>query len=272
MSVVSSPALSWLALAAAVLLVPVPAMATVRARGLATRSHRAGARRGTSWLALTRTLGACAAAVVVAVALTGGVVLGAAAAVLALAGARLVADAVRRRRGQRGQRALLAAVRLLVAEIESGARPEAALEAAAEASTEHSSAFGAAARAAADGAEVSPALLDDPALTSLAHAWQVAASAGVPLADVLSGVAADLAARADQDRAVAVALSAARSTAALLAGLPLLGIGLGAAMGARPLEFLLHSSAGRLVCCAGAVLDALGLLWTQRLARRAESP
>ncbi|MEO8888721.1 MAG: secretion system protein [Jatrophihabitantaceae bacterium] len=266
----ASSALAWLGLAAALLLVPAPAAAAARAQALAGGPPRARRRPGVRWPGRAMLLGAAAAGAIAVVTAAGGAALGVAAAVAGLVAARLITDAGARRRRGRGQRELLAAVCLLVAELESGSRPGAALGAAADAAPEHADAFRSAAEAAADAAAVGSVLLEDPALAGLGHAWSVATRAGVPLADVLSGVAADLASRVEQGRAVAVALSAARSTAALLAGLPLVGVALGTAMGARPLTFLTQSPAGRLVCCAGVVLDALGLLWTQRLARRAE--
>ncbi|MGH8960847.1 MAG: type II secretion system F family protein [Jatrophihabitantaceae bacterium] len=281
-------ALSWVALAAAVLVLPVPSTERLRARALAlTAGAAASAAAGPARGSVGGTVGGRAwpvgrvgasvlvpVALVVAVAgvvIEGGPVLGVAAAVLGMTVSRLLDEARKRRVRRRRDRDLLAAVRLLVAEVESGARPEAALAAAADAAPAHASVLAAAAQAAVSGVDATPALLTDRSLTSLAHAWRVAGVVGVPLAEVLSGVAADLAARAEQERAVAVALSAARSTAALLAGLPLLGIGLGAAMGASPLTFLTQSPPGRLACCAGVVLDAVGLLWTRRLARSAES-
>jgi tight adherence protein B len=46
---------------------------------------------------------------------------------------------------------------------------------------------------------------------------------------------------------------------------------MGMAMGARPLAFLIGSNAGRVVCCAGVLLDAAGVLWLRGLLRRAEA-
>jgi tight adherence protein B len=43
-------------------------------------------------------------------------------------------------------------------------------------------------------------------------------------------------------------------------------------MGARPLPFLLGTPPGRLLCCAGVVLDVTGVLWMRRILRRAERP
>ena len=41
---------------------------------------------------------------------------------------------------------------------------------------------------------------------------------------------------------------------------------------AQPLTVLFESSTGRLVCCAGCVLDAVGVLWTLALIQRAQRP
>ncbi|MDQ2748848.1 MAG: type II secretion system F family protein, partial [Actinomycetota bacterium] len=148
-----------------------------------------------------------------------------------------------------------------------------ALDAAATAAPEHADAFRAAATSAAagDAARALVAARCDE-LEPLAHAWRVAETCGAPLAGVLDRVAADLADQEQQQRSVTVALAGPRSSAVMLAGLPLVGIALGAAMGAHPLTFLLGTPHGRLICCAGAALDAAGVLWTQRLMQRALRP
>ncbi len=84
-------------------------------------------------------------------------------------------------------------------------------------------------------------------------------------------MARDLAARIDQRGAVATALAGARSSAALLAVLPVLGLVLGTAMQADPVTVLLATPAGTR-CLVGVGLDAAGLLWTHWLAARAERP
>jgi tight adherence protein B len=167
---------------------------------------------------------------------------------------------------------LLAGLRVLVAELESGSRPAHALGAAGKSAPRYAATFDHAARAASSSGQIAAALLQcpHPELNPLAHSWSVAERCGVPLASTISRVVDDLASRLGQRRAVAVALAGPRSSAALLALLPLLGIGLGTAMGARPLAFLLATPAGHGVCAGGVLLETAGLLWTARLLARAE--
>ena len=81
----------------------------------------------------------------------------------------------------------------------------------------------------------------------------------------------------DADRAAAAVrrelsaqLAGPRATARLLAGLPVLGIVLGAGLGADPVGFLLGTAAGRTCLALGGVLVGLGLLWTRALVRPVE--
>jgi tight adherence protein B len=271
-------ALAWVALATAIGVVPLPSVAGLRVVGLADRGRLAPITTATPRSARVRlravTVGrlACVAAAVGGGVL-GGVALGVAAALASATVTVVMSANLDRRREARRRRAVLTATRLLVAELEAGSAPDAALRAAAEVAPEYGLAFAAAGAAAEAGMDVADALLgSDAALAPLAHAWRVAAVTGSPMADVLARVASDLADDEDQQRAVAVALAGPRSSAALLAGLPLVGIALGAAMGAHPLTFLLGSPGGRVCCCIGVALDAAGVLWTQRLMHRAQQP
>jgi tight adherence protein B len=100
--------------------------------------------------------------------------------------------------------------------------------------------------------------------------WAVSERSGAPAATVLDRVEQDLRAREAQRREVAAQLAGARSTAGLLALLPVLGIGLGAAMGARPLTVLLGQPRGQLALVAGVGLEAAGVLWTARIVTAAQ--
>jgi tight adherence protein B len=144
------------------------------------------------------------------------------------------------------------------------------LLAAAEAAPVAAAPFRVAAAAARAGGDAAAPLLAEPDLAALGHAWQVAERSGAALAGVLARVGTDLSARTAQRRAVRVATAGARSSAVLLACLPAVGLALAAAMGARPLAFLLGSPAGRVVSLLGVVLDAAGTAWTVRLVDAAQ--
>jgi tight adherence protein B len=172
-----------------------------------------------------------------------------------------------RRQLLRRRRSLRDAIRLLVSELEAGSSTERALLAAVDAADARSGAvFLAAAGAVSNGGSAGDIFSQaEPMLRPLGAAWGVADRAGIAPAEALARIAADLDAELDKDAAVSVMLAGPRSSALLLAGLPLLGLLLGAAMGARPLPFLVGSSVGHVVGVIGIGLDAAGVLWTQRL-------
>jgi tight adherence protein B len=66
-------------------------------------------------------------------------------------------------------------------------------------------------------------------------------------------------------------LAEPRATAVVLSLLPLLGLGLGAVLGADPLAWLLGSRAGLVVLAAGLALEAVGAWWAWRIASSLES-
>lgn len=161
----------------------------------------------------------------------------------------------------------------LAAELRAGAMPTDALQRAAAAVP---GLCDEAARVARLGGDVSAALVaaslrsGSGGLAQLAAVWSVSQVAGAGLADGCERIAQWLRDDEDLRREVAAQLSGARASARLLTSLPLLGIVLGSAMGARPLDVLLGTSYG-LVCLAiGTALAALGLWWTERLARSVE--
>ena len=63
----------------------------------------------------------------------------------------------------------------------------------------------------------------------------------------------------------------ARTTAVVLAGLPLLGIGLGQLIGADPVEFLLSGGLGGWLLVAGVMLACCGLMWSDAITGRAQT-
>lgn len=99
----------------------------------------------------------------------------------------------------------------------------------------------------------------------LGQAVHLAGSHGVPLAEIVRRAAEDVATAREHDVRADAALAGPRATALILTALPLLGIGMGQAMGARPLDTLSHGLLGGGLALAGAVFIAAGLLWTSRI-------
>lgn len=67
---------------------------------------------------------------------------------------------------------------------------------------------------------------------------------------------------------VEAGLAGARATAAILAGLPLLGVFLGELVGAHPVGFLLGGGVGGWLLVVGTTLVCVGLVWADRITDR----
>jgi len=107
-------------------------------------------------------------------------------------------------------------------------------------------------------------------LRLLAGCWRVGVDRGGMLAAVIEGLAEALRDEQSHRDDIALQLAGPRATARLLAGLPVLGLGMAAALGANPLTFLFATLPGALCLTLGIGLDTLGLWWTARLATTAE--
>ena len=101
--------------------------------------------------------------------------------------------------------------------------------------------------------------------SQLAACFDIAEASGCPLADVLTRFAAQLEAEDDADAARQTALAGPKATVRLLTWLPLMGLGLGAALGVDPLATLLGTPIGMAALLAGVVLTAAGRAWSARL-------
>lgn len=106
-------------------------------------------------------------------------------------------------------------------------------------------------------------------LAGLAGAWLIAQRTGASMTAFLDAVAADLAAERDLRRTVDTELAAPRLTGRLLGLLPLVGLGLGYAVGGDPVGYLIGSLPGLACLGVGIGLAVAGLVWTERLADRA---
>jgi tight adherence protein B len=103
----------------------------------------------------------------------------------------------------------------------------------------------------------------------LAACFVIAEASGCPLADVLARLAAQLEVEDDAEAVRQTALAGPRATVTLLTWLPLLGLGLGAALGVDPLSILLGTPLGMAALGAGVALTIAGRIWSAKLVRSA---
>lgn len=175
-----------------------------------------------------------------------------------------------RRRAASRRTAELEWLDALSAELSAGSDPSASLAAVPGSSTVCPRALA----TARTGGDVAQALTMDgarsPTVRAAAACWEVASGSGAGLAASLA-VLADAARDDERVRAeLAAGVAEPRATALVLAGLPALGLALGAGLCAQPLAWLLGTALGRVVLAAGLVLEALGALWAWRIAASLE--
>ncbi|MGP4047134.1 type II secretion system F family protein [Streptomyces sp. 2A115] len=184
--------------------------------------------------------------------------------------------AARRARDGRGD-AVIALCGALAGEVRAGRQPGEALLGAARESGGLGDAQAVVLAAARFGGDVPGALTDAArrpgaeGLLGLAACWKVAVDRGAGLAAGLDRLEGALRAERDQRADLRAQLAGARSTAVLLAGLPVLGLLLGTALGADPLHVVLHTGAGLGCLLVGGVLEGVGLWWALRIVRGAEA-
>jgi tight adherence protein B len=197
-------------------------------------------------------------------------------AATAIAGATMM---VRRRRQLHQRRraaesvALQAALEVLVGELRVGAHPVAAFDVAANevdgpvaASLRAVAARG---RLGADVAEGMRSMARRSSLPAhwerLAVYWQLAQTHGLAIAALMQAAQRDIVERERFSARVNAGMAGARTTAAVLAGLPVLGVGLGHLIGSDPVGFLVSGGAGGWLLVIGVALACVGLLWSDRI-------
>ncbi len=189
----------------------------------------------------------------------------------------------RRLAAERRQRAVAGLCAAVAGELRAGRPPETALAEAVErlrgpeGPGEGDAALTALLAAARFGGDVPAALrraAREPGAEGLggtAACWEVAVDGGAGLADGLDRVAAALRAGQEQREDLRAQLAGPRSTAVILALLPVFGVLMGAALGADPLRVLLRTPAGLGCLLVGVALECAGLAWTARIVRAAEA-
>jgi tight adherence protein B len=181
----------------------------------------------------------------------------------------------RRREAARRRTAVIELCDGIAVELAAGRHPDTALTHAAEVLPDVPG-LTAAIDAARNGDDVPAALIRASTtegcdgLRLLAGCWRIGVDRGGMLASVIEGLSEALRDQQSHREDIALQLAGPRATARLLAVLPALGLGMAAALGARPLSFLFGTPPGALCLVLGLGLDALGLWWTARLAAAAE--
>lgn len=255
------------ALAAALLVAPGPV------RRLPTRTPRRSRPAGPPrWLIGSAT---AAAAVVAATLLPITVVV----AALLLAGTvtlrrRRTAGRVR---GEAESAALQGALDVLAGELRAGAHPVVAFETAAgEAPDDVAGALRAVAARARLGVDVAGGLRDAAETSAvpnqwsrLAVCWELAHRHGLPIATLMRTAHREFVERGRFASRVDAGLAGARATAAVLAGLPVLGMALGELVDADPITLLCSGGAGGVLLVVGTALACAGVRWSDRITGRA---
>ncbi|MFC8076268.1 type II secretion system F family protein [Streptomyces sp. NPDC057307] len=104
-------------------------------------------------------------------------------------------------------------------------------------------------------------------LVGVAACWRVAVDGGAGLAAGLDRLRAALRGQHDQRESLRAQLTGAWSTVVVLALLPVAGLAMGWAMGADPMNVLLHTPAGLGCLVVGGLLEAMGFWWAGRIVR-----
>lgn len=173
--------------------------------------------------------------------------------------------------------ALQGALDVLVGELGVGAHPVAAFDVAArEADGVVAVNMAAVAARARLGADVAAGLRSAARSSRLpqhwerlALFWRLAQKHGLAIAALMRAAHRDIVERERFSGRVDAGMAGARATAAVLAGLPVLGIGLGQLIGADPLGFLLSGGVGGWLLVIGVTLACCGLLWSDHITGRA---
>lgn len=123
---------------------------------------------------------------------------------------------------------------------------------------------------AAEGAPLAAAIAAEGGVwRQVGQAWSIATTVGAPLAGTLRGLAAALRDAAEAADDVRIALAEPAGTARLMAWLPLVAVGLGAALGFDTFTTLLLNPIGIGCLVLGVLLIVAARRWTASLVRRA---
>ncbi len=106
---------------------------------------------------------------------------------------------------------------------------------------------------------------NNPAVASCANLLELSSQSGSSVNEALTQVADKLMTRRKQEQMIATELASTKATVLVLAGLPIIGAGLGLMLGSDSISWLLGSTAGRACLALGFGLELVGWFWIKRL-------
>ena len=106
-------------------------------------------------------------------------------------------------------------------------------------------------------------------LASCANLLELSSHFGSSINEALTHVADKLMMRRNQEQLIATELASTKATVFVLAGLPIMGAGMGLMLDSDAISWLLGSTAGRVCLGLGIGLELVGWLWIKRLLNRA---
>ena len=108
-------------------------------------------------------------------------------------------------------------------------------------------------------------------LAGCANLLELSSQSGSSVNEALTQVANKLIARRNQEQLIVTELASTKATVFVLAGLPIMGAGMGLILGTDSISWLIGSSAGRVCLVLGIGLEVVGWFWIKRLLNRALS-
>ena len=106
-------------------------------------------------------------------------------------------------------------------------------------------------------------------LASCANLLELSSQSGSSINEALTQVADKLMTRRNQEQLIATELASTKATVFVLAGLPIMGAGMGLMLGSDSISWLFGSAAGRVCLALGIGLELVGWFWIKRLLKHA---
>jgi tight adherence protein B len=106
-------------------------------------------------------------------------------------------------------------------------------------------------------------------LARCSNLLDLSSQSGSSINETLTQVADKLITRRNQEQLIVTELASTKATVFVLAGLPIMGAGMGLMLGSDSISWLLSSSAGHICLFFGVGLELVGWLWIKGLLNRA---